>query len=129
MTALWASGDSLSPTNLNARSGLPGTSAGLSSNTISAESGSTVKVLSNLSSTGAVISSGSARFGGSVLSSHNAAETLIANSSVADYLYLEDSSNQRSSYIIGSKAGSTLDGLNIYDTSGATTIVSFSKES
>lgn len=114
---------------LNAKAGLPGSIVGLSSNTLIAESGSTIKVLSNLSSVGAIISSGSARFGGSVLSSHNAAETLIANSNAADYLYLEDSSNQRSSYVIGSHIGGTLDGLGIYDTSGSTRIVNFSKES
>lgn len=54
---------------------------------------------------------------------------LFANSSNSDYIRLKDSSGQRSTYRIGSLAGGTADGLNIYDESGQTMIVSFSKQS
>src|SRR6266550_2387712 len=56
-----------------------------------------------------------------------AAVTIEVNSTHSDYLYLVDSSGARSSYVIGSRAGGTADGLNIWDASGATMIVSFSK--
>jgi pectate lyase-like protein len=51
------------------------------------------------------------------------------NSAFSDYLHLTDSSGARSSYVIGSRAGGTADGLNIWDASGDTMIVSFSKQS
>src|SRR2546428_11121116 len=35
---------------------------------------------------------------------------ITTNSNVSDYLYFTDSSNARSNYIIGSKAGGTADG-------------------
>src|SRR2546422_2339824 len=54
---------------------------------------------------------------------------ITTNSSVSDYIYFTDSSNQRSSYIIGSFNTKTADGLNIWDDSGQTMIVSFSKQS
>ncbi len=55
--------------------------------------------------------------------------TINANSNVTNYLALDDSSGARSNYIIGSQVGGTADGLNIYDASGQTMIVSFSKQS
>lgn len=58
-----------------------------------------------------------------------AAVTIEVNSAYSDYLYFVDSSAQKSSYIIGSRAGGTADGLNIWDVSGSTMIVSFSKQS
>lgn len=58
-----------------------------------------------------------------------AAITVAVNSAFSDYLYLTDSSGARSNYVIGSRAGGTADGLNIWDASGATMIVSFSKQS
>ena len=58
-----------------------------------------------------------------------AAITIAVNSAYSDYLYLTDSSGARSNYVIGSRAGGTADGLNIWDASGATMIVSFSKQS
>src|ERR1051325_6528262 len=58
-----------------------------------------------------------------------AAITIAVNSAYSDYLYLTDSSGARSNYIIGSRAGGTADGLNIWDASGSTMIVSFSKQS
>lgn len=58
-----------------------------------------------------------------------AAVTIAVNSAFSDYLYLTDSSGARSNYVIGSRAGGTADGLNIWDASGATMIVSFSKQS
>src|SRR6266576_6522379 len=58
-----------------------------------------------------------------------AAVTIEVNSAYSDYLYLVDSSAQKSSYIIGSRAGSLADGLNIWDVSAGTMIVSFSKQS
>src|SRR6266576_1872717 len=58
-----------------------------------------------------------------------AAVTIEVNSNQSDYLYLVDSAGQRSSYIIGSRAGGTADGLNIWDVSAGTMIASFSKQS
>src|SRR5436190_11973248 len=58
-----------------------------------------------------------------------AAVTIEVNSTSSDYLYMVDSSGQRSSYIIGSRAGGTADGLNIWDASAGTMIASFSKQS
>jgi hypothetical protein len=58
-----------------------------------------------------------------------AAITVAVNSAFSDYLYLTDSSGARSNYVIGSRAGGTADGLNIWDASGATMIASFSKQS
>lgn len=55
--------------------------------------------------------------------------TLAVDSNVSDYLTLTDSSNARSNYIIGSHVGGTADGLNIWDASGSTMLVSFSKQS
>src|SRR5437899_4052856 len=54
---------------------------------------------------------------------------ITTNSNSTDYIFLRDSSNQRSSYVIGSKAGGTADGLGIWDDSGTTMIVNFSKQS
>lgn len=54
---------------------------------------------------------------------------LVANSNNSDYIRMVDSSGQRSTYRFGSNAGGTADGLNIYDESGSTMIVSFSKQS
>src|SRR2546426_1151298 len=54
---------------------------------------------------------------------------ITTNSNVSDYIFLRDSSNQRSNYIIGSFNTKTADGLNIWDDSGQTMIVSFSKQS
>lgn len=54
---------------------------------------------------------------------------LTANSSNSDYIRMKDSSGQRSTYRIGSAAGGTADGLNIFDESGNTLIASFSKQS
>lgn len=58
-----------------------------------------------------------------------AAINLTANSNNSDYIRMVDSSGQRSTYRIGSFAGGTADGLNIYDESGDTMIASFSKQS
>lgn len=58
-----------------------------------------------------------------------AAVTIEVNSNQSDYLYLVDSAAQRSSYIIGSRAGGTADGLNIWDVSAGTLVASFSKQS
>src|SRR5689334_15464978 len=52
---------------------------------------------------------------------------LAANSNNSDYIRFKDSSGQRSTYRIGSFAGGTADGLNIFDESGNTLIASFSK--
>lgn len=50
-------------------------------------------------------------------------------SDTSDYLYFTDEAALRSNYIIGSHVGGTADGLNIWDASGSTMIVSFSKQS
>src|SRR2546426_4001480 len=60
------------------------------------------------------------------LSVQSGAVRVIANSNSTDYIFLTDSSNQRASFIIGSKAGGTADGLNIWDDSGNTLVVGFS---
>lgn len=54
---------------------------------------------------------------------------LFANSNNSDYIRMKDSSGQRSTYRLGSAAGGTADGLNIFDESGNTMIASFSKQS
>lgn len=57
--------------------------------------------------------------------------TIVVNSNQSDYIYMVDQSNQRSSYVIGSRAGAgaAADGLNIWDASGDTLVVTFSKQS
>lgn len=50
-------------------------------------------------------------------------------SDTSDYLYFTDESALRSNYIVGSHVGGTADGLNIWDASGSTMLVSFSKQS
>lgn len=54
---------------------------------------------------------------------------LQANSSNSDYIRFLDSSGQRSTYRLGSAAGGTADGLNLWDESGNTMIATFSKQS
>lgn len=54
---------------------------------------------------------------------------LNANSSNSDYIRFVDTSGGKSTYRIGSNAGGTADGLNIFDESGNTMIASFSKQS
>ena len=54
---------------------------------------------------------------------------LGVSSAVSDYIHFADTSGAKSSYIIGSRVGGTADGLNIWDQSGSTMIVSFSKQS
>lgn len=58
-----------------------------------------------------------------------AAITVEVNSAFSDYMYFVDSSAQKSSYVIGSRAGNLADGLNIWDASAGTMIASFSKQS
>lgn len=77
------------------------------------------RVFSTLSDNIATAASGQYSFG----------PRITVDSNSTDYLYFTDSSHQRSNYIIGSKAGGTADGLNIWDDSGQTMIVSFSKQS
>lgn len=97
--------------------------------TLSSPSGNTFSVLTNLET------SGGAHFQflsiGSTPPSYatTAGITVRVNSGTSDYLYLSDSAAQRSSYVIGSRAGATGDGLNIWDASAGTLIVSFSKQS
>src|SRR5437660_12010997 len=55
--------------------------------------------------------------------------TITVPSNSTDYIFLNDSTNLRSSYAIGSFNSRTADGLNIWDASGQTMIVSFSKQS
>src|SRR5207302_11090579 len=55
--------------------------------------------------------------------------TINVPSNATDYIFLNDSANLRSSYVIGSFTSGTADGLNIWDASGQTMIVSFSKQS
>src|ERR1043166_1061849 len=97
--------------------------------TIGVGSGNTVSIQTNLD----VIGAGhfqSLSIGSTPPSYATTAAVVIeVNSASSDYLYMADSSGQRSSYVIGSRAGGTSDGLNIWDASGATMIVSFSKQS
>lgn len=93
------------------------------------ESGDTLSVSTNLELTGG----GHFQFlsVGSTPPSEvtTAAITIGVDSAYSDHLYLTDSSGARSNYVIGSRAGGTADGLNIWDSSGDTMIVSFSKQS
>src|SRR5205085_2162290 len=82
--------------------------------TITPPSGNTITIASDLSVLG-TIASGPHRIG--------------VSSNVTNYLYLSDTSNQRSNYVFGSQVGGTADGLNLWDDSGQTMIVSFSKQS
>lgn len=84
-------------------------------------SGVTLSVLSDVSTGGGIFTAGPSNLSGVV--------TIHSNSNVSDYLSFKDSSNARSNYLLGSHIGGTADGLNIYDNSGATMIVSFSKQS
>lgn len=59
----------------------------------------------------------------------NEVMTIGADSSVSNYILFHDPSGSRSNYILGSRVGGTADGLNLYDQSGATMLVSFSKQS
>src|SRR5205085_6023746 len=82
--------------------------------TITPPSSNTITIASDLSVRG-TIAAGPARLG--------------VSSNVTNYLFLSDTSNARSNYIIGSQVGGTADGLNIWDDSGQTMLVSFSKQS
>src|SRR5205085_2506980 len=82
--------------------------------TITPPSGNTITIASDLSILG-TIAAGPARLG--------------VSSNRTNYLFLSDTSNARSNYVIGSQVGGTADGLNIWDDSGQTMLVSFSKQS
>lgn len=84
-------------------------------------SGLTMSILSDVSTGGGVFTAGPSNLSGVV--------TIHSNSNVSDYLSFVDSANARSNYLLGSHIGGTADGLNLYDNSGATMIVSFSKQS
>src|SRR2546426_3955501 len=85
-------------------------------------SGVTSTFSSDVSSSGAIYLQGP-------LSIRSGVERITTNSNSTDYIFLTDASNQRSNYIIGSKAGGTADGLSIWDDSGSTMLVTFSKQS
>lgn len=61
--------------------------------------------------------------------STNGIVNIFANSNVTDYIAFTDTSNIRSDYLLGSHTPSLGDGISLYDVSGATTIVTFSKQS
>lgn len=84
-------------------------------------SGATMSVLSDVSIGGGVFTASPSDLSGVV--------TIHSNSNVSDYLSFKDSANARSNYLLGSHIGGTADGLNLYDNSGGTMIVSFSKQS
>lgn len=84
-------------------------------------SGATMSILSDVSTGGGVFTAKPSNLSGVV--------TIHSNSNVSDYLSFVDSANARSNYLLGSHIGGTADGLNLYDNSGATMIVSFSKQS
>lgn len=58
MTGPWVDGDALTPANLNAKRSFAVSSAGISTNTIAPESGSTIQVTSALSVTGPILIGG-----------------------------------------------------------------------
>jgi len=97
--------------------------------TLELGSGNTLSVRTNIDASGQLHAQGLSI--GSTPPSYvtTAGITVAVNSAASDYLYLVDSSGARSSYVIGSRAGDTSDGLNIWDASGATMIASFSKQS
>src|SRR2546430_3815279 len=84
-------------------------------------------VFSTLSQNVAEANTGSVLSGGISLGTQGL--TINVPSNVTDYIFLNDSANLRSSYAIGSFNSGTADGLNIWDASGQTMIVSFSKQS
>jgi hypothetical protein len=86
-----------------------------STNTVGPGSGNTLTITSDVSIGGLITAFNPVRIG--------------VNSNLTNYLFLSDTSAARSNYILGSQAGGTADGLNIWDDSGQTMIVSFSKQS
>lgn len=98
--------------------------------TISPPSGNTIQMPSDLSisgylSVGKGVSIGTQAPG----TPEPVALTIGVNSGISDYIYFNDTANLRSDYLMGSHAGGTADGLNIFDVSGNTMIASFSKQS
>lgn len=57
------------------------------------------------------------------------AMTIAISSALSDYIHFEDTSGSKSDYLLGSRVGGTADGLNLWDLSGNTMLVSFSKQS
>lgn len=124
----WSSGDSLSPSILNLRQASASTTAGFSSNTLQPESGATLKIVSGVTM-GAAAWIGTHAVVGGAPDAENAIVTIVADSTKSDYLYFYDSSLQHPAYQLGSHAGNTITGLNLFDSSASTMIVSFSKQS
>lgn len=104
---------------------------GINDNFNSLASGVELSVLSNASTGFLYAQQGIAIGPGSYPPSDytTAGLTIAVSSAGSDYLHLVDSSGGKSNYVIGSRAGGTADGLNIWDASGDTMIVSFSKQS
>lgn len=93
------------------------------------QSGITTSIASNLSIGNDLWVQGSVLIGVPPSTSTRAALKIGASSAVSDYIEFSDASAQKSTYLLGSRVGGTADGLNIYDESGSTMIVSFSKQS
>lgn len=102
-------------------------SANIAANDLS--SGGTLSISSNLSIGEDLWVKGSVLIGAQPSTITRAALRIAASSAVSDYILFEDSSAARSDYLLGSRVGGTADGLNLWDESGATMIVSFSKQS
>lgn len=97
--------------------------------TVTVSSGNTLSVLTDLD-VSRHIKTDLLSVGSTPTSTVTQAHVIIAaHSGGSDYIQFHDSSAARSNYLLGSHAGGTADGLNLYDLSGDTMIVSFSKQS
>lgn len=100
-----------------------------SSATVSLPSGNTLSVFSSVDASQHVHAGEAMGIGPTPSAVTTGAMTIAVRSDTSDYIHLEDTSGLRSDYLIGSRVGGTADGLNIWDISGSTMIVSFSKQS
>lgn len=97
--------------------------------TLSLPSGDTFSLFTNLDVSGNIHAGGQIGIGPTPSAVTTGLFTIAASSATADYIHFEDSSGARSNYLLGSRVGGTADGLNIWDSSGDTLIVGFSKQS
>jgi len=97
--------------------------------TINFASGNTLSVFSSVDASENLHAGNRIGIGATPSSDSVEVLTIGANSSLSDYILFHDPSGAKSNYIIGSRVGGTADGLNLYDLSGQTMIVGFSKQS
>lgn len=131
MTGPWVSGESLSPSRLNAHAGAATLLTGFSTDTVQGQSGNTVNVVSDLSAQN-VLAGQHLELGGAPSSASGIA-SIRAHSQQTDYLFFQDAAGIKSNFLLGLKTGdssaSNVDGLNLFDVSDNTMIVRFSSDS